>query len=209
VPDKKGSPGTLTVIAHPNGVSALLGGDGVPSELVAGLLRKGQGVVLVEPFLAGKAELIARRQETEFFTTYNRTALADRVRDVVNACAYANRLARNVNLVGLETAGPWVMLARPFAGSINRTAADAAQWEWDSSVGVTNPMALPGALRYGGMKAFACLGAPDPLFVYNYGAAVDTTWLEDAYRIQESKGLRLTPGRATQEALASWLAGDK
>lgn len=209
VPDKKGSPGTLTVIAHPNGVSALLGGDGVPSELVAGLLRKGQGVVLVEPFLAGKAELIARRQETEFFTTYNRTALADRVRDVVNACAYANRLARNVNLVGLETAGPWVMLARPFAGSINRTAADAAQWEWDSSVGVTNPMALPGALRYGGMKAFACLGAPDPLFIYNYGAAVDTTWLEDAYRIQESKGLRLTPGRATQEALASWLAGDK
>ena len=74
-----------------------------------------------------------------------------------------------------------------------------------TATGVSDSMVLPGALRYGGMKAFACLDAPDPLFLYNYGTAVDTGWLEDAYRIQKSKALRLQPGRATQEALAAWL----
>lgn len=209
VPDKKGTPGTLTVVVHPQGSAASLGSDGVPSELVAGLLRKGQGVVLLEPFLAGKQDELAKRQSSEFFTTYNRTALADRIRDVIHACGYANKLARNVNLVGLEAAGPWAVLAKPFAGRINRTAADAAEWEWSTQLGSGDPMLLPGALRYGGMKAFACLDAPDPLFLYNYGTALDTAWLEDAYRLQESKALQLVPGRATQEALVSWLAGEK
>jgi dienelactone hydrolase len=209
VPDKKGNPGTITVVVHPKGSSASLASDGVPSELVAGLLRKGQGVVLVEPFLAEKHDEIVKRQSAEFFTTYNRTVLADRVRDVIHACGYAHKIARNVNLVGLETAGPWVLLAKPFAGGINRTAADAAEWEWTPTIASNDPMALPGALRYGGLKAFACLDAPDPLFLYNYGTALDTSWLRDAYRIQDSKALRLQPGRATQEALVSWLAGEK
>jgi len=209
VPDKNPKPGTLTVIVHPNGSSASLANDGVPGELVSGLLRKGQGVVLVEPFLAGKAEEITKREAGQFYTTYNRTALGDRVQDILNAAVFANKTAKTVNLVGLEAAGPWVLVARPFAGSISRTAADGAEWEWSAKLPAGDPMLLPGALRYGGMKAFVSLSAPDPLFLYDYGTALDTDWVESAYRIQDSKALRLQPGRATQEALVSWLSGEK
>lgn len=209
VPDKNPKPGTLTVIVHPNGSSASLANDGVPGELVSGLLRKGQGVVLVEPFLAGKQDEITKREAAPFYTTYNRTALGDRVQDILNAAIYANKTAKSVNLVGLEAAGPWVLLARPFAGGISRTAADGAEWEWSAKLPAGDPMLLPGALRYGGMKAFVSLSAPDPLFLYNTGTTLDTDWVESAYRVQDSKSLRLQPGRATQEALVSWLAGDK
>jgi hypothetical protein len=70
-------------------------------------------------------------------------------------------------------------------------------------------MLLPGALRYGGMKAFVALSSPDPLFVYNYGTTLDTDWAQNAYRIQDSKALRLQLTRATQESLVSWFAGEK
>ncbi|MCC2671056.1 MAG: Acetyl xylan esterase, partial [Armatimonadetes bacterium] len=109
-PDKNGKPGTLTVVVHPRGSRGSLADDGVPSELVSGLLRKGQGVVLVEPYLAADAEQITKRHSSPFYSTYNRTALADRVRDILNATTYANRMAKTVNLAGLEGAGPWVML---------------------------------------------------------------------------------------------------
>lgn len=206
-PTKK--PDVITVIAHPGGSKAILGSDGSPNELVEGLLEANQGVLLIEPFLGGQTEAIAKRQSSNFYATYNRTILAERVQDILNAVVAARELGRGVNLVGLEGAGPLVVLARPFAGSISRTAADAAGWEFTTSLPITHEMFVPSALRYGGMKAFAALSAPEPFFLYNYLTAVDVSWVQGAYNFEGPKQLRLSSAPAPPETVLSWLVNRK
>jgi dienelactone hydrolase len=197
-------PSTATVIVHPLGINGLLVKEGSTDKVVAGLLHQGQAILIVEAFLTDTPDAVAGRQSSKFYTTYNRTVLAQRVQDILNAVAYARGQAKRVNLVGLEHAGPWVLLARPFAGDIQRTAADAAQWEWTTTQPVTNEMALPAALRYGGMKAFIALAAPNPLFLHHYGAT-DISWLQNAYRLEGGKALRTSPTQAAPEALVAWI----
>jgi dienelactone hydrolase len=206
---QKGRPGEITVLVHPEGARGLLGEGGAPSELISALLRKGQGVLIVNPFLAGKKDEIAKRQAAAFYSTYNRTVLAERVQDILNGVAYAGTQCRHINLVGLEAAGPWVLLARPLANGVHHTAADASGWEWSGELDAHSDMWLPGATRYGGMKAYAALCAPDALFLYNHGTNLDVSWVEAAYKLDGSGDLKLSPVRATQETIAAWLVGDE
>ncbi len=187
----------VTVVVHPAGPA------GVPASLRGA--GNGEGYLLLQPALAGQPDLVMRRQASQYFSTYNPTILADRVQEVLTAVAYARTLAPSVNLVGLAGAGPWVLLARPLAGeAVARTAADAAGWEWPAALPVTSEMALPGARRYGGMKALAALSAPSRLFVYGT-RGLDTSWLREAYALEGGK-LRVLPGAAAAADVAEWLA---
>ncbi len=202
-PTKK--PAVITVVVHPGGPKAILGSDGSPNQLVEGLLEAHQGVLLLETFLTGKPEEVAKRHASNYYATYNATVLAERVQDVLNAVAAARELGKSVNLVGLEKAGPWVVLARPFAGNVERTAADAAGWEWSTDLPMSHEMTLPAALRYGGMKAFAALCSPEPLFLYNSMTGLDVSWVQGAYNLEAPKKLRLSSAPAPPETVLSWL----
>src|SRR5262249_14597976 len=105
---------------------------------------------------------------------YNRPLLANRVRDILTTVAMARLHPRTkaVHIIGFEKAGPWVVLARALCGdAVARTAADLDQFRFDKVRTTDDAMMLPGALKYGGLPAFAALCAPGELLLHNHGGA--------------------------------------
>jgi hypothetical protein len=209
-PTGAGGLSRITVVVHPLGLRGLADGESRPGEALTSLLGDGgaRGVLVVEPFLAGQPDAVAKRHGAQYYTTYNKTVLAERVQDILNAVAAARTLARTVDLVGLENAGPWVLLARPFAGDVRRTAADANGWEWPREVPAGHEMLLPAVHRYGGMKAFAALSAGRPVLLYNHGAGLDVSWLQAADR-HEGRRVTISAGPVPRRRIADFLNGGR
>ena len=70
----------------------------------------------------------------DYFTTYNRPPLGDRVQEIVDALVALRRAgSRRVELIGLGAAGPWALLARGVAPEdlAGGTAADLNRFPWD------------------------------------------------------------------------------
>jgi hypothetical protein len=190
------------VLAHPGGPAGLAP-EGRPGPIVAALLEAGQIVVI--PDLSRPADAVAKRQAAQYFTTYNPTVVAERVQGILEAVAEARARAKVVRLIGLEGAGPLALLARPLAGTLAATVADGARFEW-RALPVTHEMALPGALRYGGMRAFAAAAPTDPLLIHNHGAELDVSWVRAAYSLAGASGrLRLSPTPLDTPTIAAWL----
>lgn len=198
-------PRGIAVVVHPQGAAGVVSQDGSPSELVEGLLEAGQAVLIPELFLTGKTADAAKRAASPFYATYNKTVLAERVQDVLNHVAHARTIHRRVSLIGLRMGGPVALLARPLLDDVERTAIDAAGWDWSSGLPMSDEMALPGALRYGGLRAFAALVAPEPLFLHNYLSGLDVSWVQGAYRLKNEKNLRLSASPAPPETLLGWI----
>ncbi|MFN3650509.1 MAG: alpha/beta hydrolase family protein [Armatimonadota bacterium] len=202
----------VTVVVHPGGWKAARE-DATLKPLISGLIGRGQAVLLLDTFLGGQPEAARQRQSSQYYTTYNKPVLAQRVQDVLNGVAYAQAQAKElaggidrVNLLGVGEAGPLVLLARPFAGKIRRTAADTAGFEWTTDMPVNHPMALPAALRYGGMRSYLALSAPQPLYLFNAGETPSTAWVREVYALEGSRALELSNGPAEAGALEEWLA---
>ena len=114
--------------------------------------------------------------------------------------------ATTVHLVGWESAGPWVVLARALAGdAVVRTAADLDGFQFD---GVPNddPMMLPGALKYGGLGAFAALCAPGELLLHTYRGTGLGTMVPGTYRAAGAEPkLRRESERLPAAQVVEWL----
>lgn len=207
--------GSGVVLVHPGGKAELIAPSGDPGPLLADLLEKGQTVLAIDAFLTGEYHppgktAAAPDARIGFFACFNRTLLAQRVHDVLTAVAYLRGKPdmKSVNLVGLQEAGPWCLLARGLCGdAVSRTAVDVNGFSFRSVKDVDDPMYLPGALRYGDLAGLAALVAPGELFLSNAGD-FDTTWIKDAYRTANvssgSERLRIERKPAQQE-IVSWL----
>lgn len=72
----------------------------------------------------------------------------------------------SIDLVGFQEAGPWVVLARCLCRDrIRRTLADFNEFSFATLTDVSDPMMLPGGLKYGDLLGLARLIAPAELFV--------------------------------------------
>ncbi len=175
--------GPVTILIHPSGKSAALSPDGSPTPLVSALLARGHMVIAPDFFLTGDLagpNPIAT-SKIEFFAGYNRTVIANRAHDILACVTIAKDLGNSVNLVGVEGAGPWVMLARALAGdAVKRTVADGGGFEFGSVKERGDVNYLPGAVKYGGLYNLAALGAPGEMLIFNAGDS-DTTPLTAAY----------------------------
>jgi len=161
------------------GQRQILGADGTPSDAARRLLDAGHAVATADLFLTGslvdpdKPAAYPPVNETYQGYTfgYNRTVLANRVRDlltIVSAVFEPRRGhgTRAVKLVGTGEAGPWVLLAAGIAGErIDETIADARGFRFEAVTSTTSPMYLPGALKYGGLCGLTALAAPQKLTV--------------------------------------------
>src|SRR5207245_4622798 len=121
--------------------------------------------------------------------------------------AYAtSQQAKKVDLIGSEEAGPWVLLARPLCGdAVERTAADCHKFRFDKVSSVNDEMMLPGAVKYGGLPAFAALCAPHPLFVHNHQGTGTGQLLNPAYELTEKDALHRLSEKATAEQVVDWV----
>jgi dienelactone hydrolase len=168
-------------------------GDRVPAKLslpkgggkrVATLVVHPKGWLAAEPFgakLAAAGQLVlaidcfnhGRKTEDKFFTTYNKTDTQLRVQDIVTALVWLHgrKDVGEINLIGLDDAGLWCLLARPFAPFVKKTAADAGQFNLVSDDAYQKKLYVPVLRRAGDFRAAVALTGSAPLLIHNAGEA--------------------------------------
>jgi dienelactone hydrolase len=208
--------GPAVIVAHPEGKTALLDADGQrPGPLASALLRQGRRVLLPDLFLTGEradAKLEAARDPSRnYFTTYNRTDLQERVQDLVTLSAYLRlkQRASTVTLVGEGKAGLWTLLAAPVADAV---AADCAQLDLTTDDALTAPdLYVPCLRRLGDFATAATLAAPHPLLLHNTGANFTSTgWIDSVYHaVEAGSALRIESTSLDTNALAVWLSAQR
>jgi dienelactone hydrolase len=208
-PDYKGS---VVVWIDPRGKRSLLEGDRLAPAARAALKAKA-AILAVDVFMTGEfADADPPRVNSQFagFTfCYNRPLLAERVHDILTAVAYARGLkgTKAVHLAGFGKAGPWVVLARAAAGdAVARTATDLNGFRFDTIWATTDEMLLPGAVKYGGLGAFAALCAPGELFVHNMRGTGIGQLSRAAYKAAGADAkLERSPNRVGADKVIAWL----
>ena len=157
---KGGGRHVATLVVHPKG---WLAAEPFAAKLVAG----GQMVLAIDCF----SEL--RKTEDKFFTTYNKTDTQLRVQDIVTALAWLHgrKDVSAVNVVGLDEAGLWCLLARPFAPFVKKTAAAAVQFNPASDTAYLKQLYVPVLRRAGDFRTAVALIGNAPLLVHNAGVA--------------------------------------
>jgi dienelactone hydrolase len=199
-------------LVHPKGKAAFLDAAGNPNALVESLLAQGQTVLLLDTFLTGErasAQALAARQRPfgEFFDTYNRTNLQERVQDILTAVAYLRSRpgVQSVGLAGQGQAGLWALLAAP-AADVVAADCDRTDLTTDDAL-LTDDLYAPGLRRLGDFHTAAVLAAPHPLLLHNTGdkfAAM--TWIQDVYgSLGAVPALHTETTLTTDAALAAWL----
>lgn len=133
-------------------------------------------------FLAGGAPLTETRvvdnpREFAGYTFgYNHTLFAHRVHDILTLISFVRHdehQPRQVHLVGVNGAGPWVAAARVQAGSaVDRAALDTQGFRFVDLTSFRDVNFLPGAVKYGDLPALLSLSAPHPLWIAGEDGAI-------------------------------------
>ncbi len=181
------------------------------SGLARQLLEKNLAVLLVDPFLTGESVDAAadkkRDYTKEFFTTYNRTDMQERVQDLVTACAFAqsHSKGRSVVLCGFGRAGLWAMLAAPAADAL---VADCAQFDSTSDQSfLAHDIFSPGLRKLGGFEGVAAINTGNPLLLHNVGDKFTTSYLQKVYKgMHVPELLRQEAAALSEEEIAKWVA---
>ena len=207
----KASTNAVVILAHPRGKAAFLDAAGEPAGLAKTLLGRGVPVMLLDTFLTGELAnakaTTARHYFTNYFTTYNRTDVQERVQDLVTACSYATKSlgAKQVVLCGVDRAGLWALLAAPVADA---AVADCATLDSGSDQALMAPdLFFPGVRKLGGFQGAAMLAAPEPLLLHNSGANFPTDGLKAAYAAAEAtNAFQAVSQKLSDDAVADWVS---
>ena len=182
-------PRGAVLVVHPDGVSALKQDNGRdPGPLVQHLLGRGLMVLSADVFLTGIAAGELDTGEHTYFTTYNRTPTANRVRDILTAVAWLRRSSESpsVSLVGMGAAGPWCLLACALCPQITRAVIDVDRFDTESDDAYLEKLFIPVLRRLGGLAAAATLTTPAELYLHNAGIPFQTDEIEAAYRAADA-----------------------
>jgi dienelactone hydrolase len=201
---------TMIVLAHAEGRGALLNPDGTPKGLARKLLDKNLAVLLVDTFLTGEMANAAakpRNYFSDFFTTYNRTDVQERVQDLVTACAFgqAHSKGRRVILCGTGRAGLWAMLAAPASDAL---VADCAQFDsTDDRNFFAQDVFSPGLRRIGAFEGVAAISATNPLLLHNTGGKFTTDFISRVYnKMHVPERYRQETARLSDDQITDWIA---
>jgi len=177
-----------------------------PEGLPLALLQYGLAVLVVDRFSTDSAP----NQLANFYGTYNRTQLQERVRDLLTVCSVAGLSADprglrtfKVVLWGAGWAGLWALLAAPGAGAV---VADCGQLDvTDDQVLLEPDLFCPGIRNIGAFEGGAVLAAPHPLLLHNTGTNFVTTAVRSAYRaLGAGEKLRVVATRVPEDELVEW-----
>jgi dienelactone hydrolase len=202
-PGSDPTPTTATLVVGAGGVQS----ETADSVLIRRLRDGGQTVLAIE-VLGSDEPGPSPAPGDGFFTTYNRTLLAEQVQDVLTALAFLRSRPgiRRVNLAGGGALGPVCLLARALNARVSRTAVDADAFEYALERDVPAERMLPGILRFGGLRAAAAVAAPGPLLLHHTGRALDPAWARRAYELAGHPGsFHTSVERLPAEDVADWL----
>ena len=177
----------VVVIVHPEGKEKLIDVEtGEPLSLITDLLSADRKVLLIDVFGTGEHSDYERSEDTNYFTTYNRTTAALRVQDIVTAlhCFTGRGDVSEVNLIGIGEAGLWSLLAAGFA-DVKNVIVDAAEFDLrydiDGDPVFLETLPIPNIRQVGDFRTAGTLIAPRPLIIHNIGEAFDTAWISEVY----------------------------
>jgi len=201
-------PKVAVVLVHPDGRAAI-GPGGAREHFAAALLNLDIPVLAFDAFQTGTGRdpaICERSPFTNFFNTYNRTVMQERVQDVLTAIAYARQVIRprKVILMGDGAAGLWVLLAARAADGV---VADANNFDVADDAQLIAPeIFVPGLRLLGGFDGAAALAAPRPLWVHHTGLGFTTDWLQAAYTaLGKADALETAREPANDAQLLRWI----
>jgi hypothetical protein len=176
------------------------------------LVDAGWSVVAPDVFGVGELSLPKPFEVNKEFAGYtfgyNRPLVAQRVHDILTFIAFGKHIlqTKNIHVVGWKDAGPWAVLARALAGdAVGKTAVDLQQFRFEGIKETSDPMLLPGALKYGGMAAFLALCAPGPVLAHN--GTVGSITAQAYAAAGAEKAWTHTPEAKTEAQVIDWLLG--
>jgi dienelactone hydrolase len=207
-----GFDGTFAVWVHPKGRASVLD-DKAPTPAAKAILDKKVAIFVFEPLNRGETgpdkPLTVNEKFAGFTFGYNRPLLAERVRDILTAVAFVRGPlgAKHVHLIGWDAAGPWTLMARALCGdAVDRCAVDVDGFRFDKVTKTNDEMMLPGALKYGGLPAFAALCAPHELYLYNHKGTGMGQWVKPAYdAARASDHLKMDAEKVEVGKVVEWL----
>jgi hypothetical protein len=198
----------VVVVCNGKEAPTLTDAGAKPTGLPLALLQHGLAVLMVDHFSTGAPP----NQFTNFYSTYNRTELQERVRDLLTVCAAAGSAATprrprfcDVILWGTGRAGLWALLAAP---RVEAVIADCDQLDVGSDEALLAPdLFCPGIRNIGAFEGVALLAAPHALLLHNTGEAFPTGILRPTYRaLSASDKLRIVADRLPDNELVEWIA---
>jgi hypothetical protein len=205
---------TVVVWVHPDGRNSLVAAD---RPAAAALPILASGAAVLAPDVLGVGEAVPAKPVPVNATYagytfgYNLPRLAEQVRDILTTVAFARTIlkARRVLLVGWGAMGPAVLLARSVAGeAVARTAADLNRFRFDLVTTTSDPMMLPGAVKYGGLGAVLALAAPADVFVHNHAGTGIGLLAEGSYAAAgAAQKLVRHQDKQDDAAVVRWLLG--
>ena len=202
----------VVVIIHPEGKEKLIDPDtGEPALIITDLLSANPDhkVFIIDVFGTGEHGEYERSEDTNFFTTYNRTTAALRIQDIVTTLHYfATRGdVSEVSLIGIGEAGLWGLLAAGFV-NISNVVVDAAHFDNNSDEAFLKTLPIPSIRRVGDFRTAGTLIAPRNLIIHNTGDAFDTTWIKAVYsNLDESHRLFVQKEKLSDATIASIIIG--
>jgi hypothetical protein len=212
--------GTSILWLDERGKSHLFDESGQPNAAVQSLLDGGYAVASVDVYLTG--EFVPEGEEPQYPVVdktyqgytygYNRPVLANRVRDILTAISASvhHKEVRRIRLVGTGAAGLWTLLAAAVApGSVEGVVVELQNSSFAEIDETSNPMFLPGGLKYGDIGGLAALAAPARLEIVCGDATI--AGLKPLIRAYAHSGGSLTIGGGTltpQRAAAAIAAPD-
>jgi dienelactone hydrolase len=182
-------------------------GDAFPlnHHLIDLLNEAGHDVVLVRCFPGGRQI----PEKIQFFTTYNRTDVANRAQDILTAVSYlkGRNPGARLNVVGLGEAGLWALLARGIAPAIDRMVVDAAEFDSSSDEAFTKSVAVPGIRSAGDFTTAVTIAPLTPLFVHNTGKKFNTGKIEAVYKVfGNAENFKSQSAKLSDSELIAWLS---
>jgi len=193
----------LVIFAENSNANSTLDKEGRSLGWKQKLVERGDAVLAISSFSTSEP----RNQFTNFFTTYNRTKLQERVRDLVTVCSRARFDGPDCRVVlrGTGGAGLWTLLAAPAADAV---IADCDQLDVSSDEALLAPdLFCPGIRNIGTFEGAPMLAAPHPLLLHNTGDKFPTAAIRSAYRaLGASKKLRIESKRLSDEEIAEWIS---
>lgn len=195
---------TVIVLAHPDGAAHYIDDSGALRGLARRLLDQGFAVAVA----ADSGRAAAPEQTSLFFTTYNRTRLQERVRDLVSICQAIKDISSNhcrVALCGSGSGGFWSLLAAPAADAV---IADCAQADVSDDNALLSPdLFCPGICTIDTYEGALVLAAPHPLLLHNAAAAFPAARLRACYKtLRAEKSLHLESLCLNDAEIAAWVA---
>jgi hypothetical protein len=204
---------TVHLIVHPQGKSVLVDlAAGKPISMVAELLKQDCTVVSIDSFLTGEHRgpfhETKREHYGKHFATFNATDDCLRMQDVLTAVAWLRQRddVATINLIGLDEAGLWCLMAGTFTSDLDAMAVDVIQFRHSDESAWLERLTIPGILRVGGFETAVTCTAPRRLLIHNAGGAFDTSKARKVYQMLDAnENLQVVTDRVSSVDLLEWV----